>query len=260
MNRFSLRALCCCVIGAAAFGFGQVTSTESSVRLSVLVNNALARALPSPADVTARVWQRRGVNDKLSRSEFMTEYEAAQNEYSRDAHIQLQPAYQLFKQLNAIETMVVCAHDVNHELMAISREASDGNGSWQRINSSWDAVFPTLPCASGEDAKKAATANGRSSLVEDKDVKLSLDAVIVRVQKATAEVAKAVKMRDQANLVRSTRILANQLELFCVVAAVQLTVLSKDLRELNPTMGNDHDTSSQELAKLQQLLAQAPEN
>jgi hypothetical protein len=107
--------------------------------------------------------------------------------------------------------------------------------------------------------KEGSIANGRASLVEDGKVKMTLDVVVARVERAMVEVNKAVKSKDQAALVHATRVLANQLDLFCVVTAVQVTVLSKDIRGLVPTMGSDVE-SPKVLAKLERLLADAPED
>jgi len=261
MARTSTRKAFGCILILVSSSISQNIPAPSPVRLKPLVLNAIERALPSPPDFSARIWQGRNTNSKLSRSDLEGAYAKAREGYRREALIQLQPVSDLFNQLNIIETLIWCATDVDHQLQELSKDALNPDPAWANVNASWTRISPNLECVSGDLPHKPQASSGQKlSLLADPEVRASLESVVVRVRKAAADLTSAVRMRDQIQVVYSARDLSKQMEMFYVVAALQLTILSKDLHGLVPTMGEGVPETPELVERLQNLLKDTPEN
>ena len=105
-----------CVLLSLSPLFAQALPAQSGARLAPLVRNFIETAIPTSAQLSARVWAGHPADWRPTRSEFEKAYEAARLDFRGDALIQLQPISGLAKQLNALNTLVNCAYEANRKI------------------------------------------------------------------------------------------------------------------------------------------------
>jgi hypothetical protein len=239
--------------------FSQTRPSGSGVELTPVVQSAIRAATPQAGTFSAKIWNGLDVQASIPKKQFEDRYDEVQKELRHNAQAQLQRLSELLQQLNSINTLVICAYEVdnNADLTRLLADSSSAN-HWSDVTKTWKNISDDVSCVSGERLR--GQPGGLEAVVKDAEVRAGLDDTFTKVQKAIAGIEEAVKSQNQQHLAASVLQLKSTVALFYVVSSIQVARLTKDLTTLaNSRLGPTAKTPEADtvLQNLERLL-QAP--